>query len=298
MLGLPLPHRSTDELKLADWLELHALRSDDRNSSIGNLERALNRATVFNPEDNIALESKCVAVLNELQQRVKSADMAYPFEIDGSLLRLRANPEDFTAYVFCLCLSFFGWENKKGRRLFPDRLFEELSCIAARNFTGGEVVKFGFPRQDLPKGFAKAVDKLCLLIGECTGFKHQPLKSVKDYGLDVVAWRNFPDGFPSKLILFGQCATGIETKRKNKEVELQPHIFCQNWLMDQPVSPLIKAYFTPHRTESNKWEHLGRKAGIIFDRCRIAYLVHRTENLSKSNPYLEWIMSVLEKVEE
>lgn len=292
MRGLPLPHRPTDELKLADWLELHALLSDDKNSSVGDLERALNRATVFNPENDIALESKCVAVLNELQQRVKSADRAYPFVIDGTLLCLKSELESFIAYAFCLCLSYFGWENKKGRKLFPDRLFEELSCIAARNFTGDMSVKFGFPRQELPKNFAHAVDRLCYLIGECTGFNYQPSKAVKDYGLDIVAWRDFPDESSSKLILFGQCATGLE---KSKEVELQPDVFCGNWLLHQPVSPLIKAYFTPHRIESKSWETLGRRAGIIFDRCRIAYLAHELKSQSKHNPYVEWVISVLKK---
>lgn len=294
MLKLSLPDRPTNELKLADWLELYALRSDDGNSSMGDLERALNRATVFNPGDQVALESKCVAVLNELQRRLKSANLAYPFEIDGTLLRLKAGPENFVAYVFCLCLSYFGWENKKGRKLFPDRLFEELSSIAAKSFVGDNSVKFGFPRRELPKGFAQAVDKLCHLVGECAGFNHQPLKSVKDYGLDVVAWRDFPDGSSSKLILFGQCATGLE---KNKEVELQPEVFCKNWLLAQPISPLIKAYFTPHRIESTDWANLGRRAGIIFDRCRIAYLSHGTESLLKSNSYIEWAVSVLQKVE-
>lgn len=294
MPGLPLPSRSADKVRLADWLELLALRAADRNASIGDLEGALRRATIFHRNTNNSIENKCAEVIFELHQRAKAAARAYPFEIDGTLLRLRDDPENFIAYVFCLCLSYFGWENKKGRKLFPDRLFEELSCTAAKNFTGGDGVKFGFPRRELPKGFAQAADRICQLIGECTGFNQQPQKSVKDYGLDVVAWRNWPDGSSSKIILFGQCATGLG---KNKEVELQPEVFCGNWLLDQPVSPLIKAFFTPHRPESNEWANLGRRAGIIFDRCRIAYLTHGTNSLSKSNPYFEWTISVLKKVD-
>ena len=105
-------------------------------------------------------------------------------------------------------------------------------------------------------------------IGEGEGFRDKSSLASKDGGVDVVAWHDFPDGLPGKLLLFGACASGKDWE--DKIDELQPGPFCGEWMLDQPVSPLIKAFFTPHRIEQAYWSKHSRRGGILFDRCRIA----------------------------
>ncbi len=98
---LPLPESPTDRVELADWLEIHALVSPDGNSSRGDLERALRTAALFETNEYEAIERKCLEVFAELEDRTKAAREAYPFKIDGSLLKI-IDWREYPVYVFCL----------------------------------------------------------------------------------------------------------------------------------------------------------------------------------------------------
>ena len=106
MLSLPKKN-PTDTIQLADWLEIYALISGDRNSSRGDLESALRTASLFEPEGDEAIQRKILEVFQELDDRTRSAAEAYPFILNGGVLSLRGKWEEFPAYVFCLCLSYF-----------------------------------------------------------------------------------------------------------------------------------------------------------------------------------------------
>lgn len=292
MKVLPLPDVPTDGIQLADWLELSALIAADKNSSRGDLERALQTASIFDPEGSGSIDAKCLEVFFELEQRAKSADSAYPFEIKEPVIRLKSEIGDYLPYFFCLCLSFFRSEHKSGVQLFPRRMFENLACVAAQNFVGGEVVRFASPRDTIPSQFGKAVDVLCRRMGEGQGFRIQPTLSRQDDTLDVVAWRHFKDGLPGKLVLFGQCASGRNWEEKASE--LTPEVFCTSWMIKTPVNHPLKAFFVPHRVDPDRWEFISRRAGIVFDRCRIAYWASLSrEWLSQKVAMTKWCQKVL-----
>lgn len=288
MLALPYP--ATDALKLADWLELYALVSRDSNSSSGDLERALRRAAVLEA-DREDIERKYLEVFTELEARARSAKRAYPFKIKGALLELKSKIDDFPSYVFCLCLSFWRWKHPKGEPVFPRRMFEDLSSVAARNYVNGESVRFGFPRQTLMGTFGKAVKDLCALVREGSGYRTQSTRPRRDDKVDVVAWRHFPDKLPGKVVLFGQCASGADWESKIDE--LQPESFCKQWMLQAPVSPMVKALFIPHRVDPRQWEYINRRAGIVFDRCRLSYWVHQRGELTNRGQYIDWCRKVL-----
>jgi hypothetical protein len=281
----PLPFPSTDPIGLADWLEVIALLADDRSSSIGDLERALHRSAVLEVSGSReAVDEKCAEVFTELRERTYSAGDSYPFEVEGSVVRLRSRAEDFPAYIFCLCLSSLRTVQAKGEQVFPRRLFEDLACIAVRNYIGGKSVRFASPRVELPHHFGKAVAALCLRIGEGEGYRKQPPPRSQDRTLDVVAWKHFPDALPGKLIVFGQCASGANWR--GKVAELQPRVFCDHWMNDPPVSFVLKAFFIPHRIPSNHRKLVSREAGIVFDRCRLAFWVHQDKRGLKNRAEL------------
>ena len=298
---IPLPESPTDRLKLADWLEIYALISPDKNSSRGDLESVLRTASLLEGED--AIEKKCLEVFREIEDRKKAAGHGYPFRLEGSVLRT-SDWTEYPAYVFCLCLSYFGCNESQGSKSFPRRWFEHIARDAAQHYIGGEAVRFGSPRlkAELPTKFEGAIGEICRKLKEGEGYKNGGLSGRKDDGVDVVVWKHFPDELPGKLILFGNCASEADWEG-SKRTELTPEAFCSDWMIDPPRCQIVKSLFIPHRVEAKRFLPHLRRAGIIFDRCRISYwsyFVGSTSAQKKGNrffdysPLVEWSMKQLQ----
>lgn len=277
---LVLPDSPTAALPLADWLELQAILSPDGNSSRGDLESALRSLSAFEGNNNDAVEQKIMEVFNEVESRSRAADRAYPFTLDygrNGVIELKSQWTDFPAYTFCLCLSYFGWDPHATRDINPPKLFEHVSCLAARQYLHGEAIGFGSPRKQLPSSFASAVEQLCQLIGEGEGYSQYPTLNRQDDTLDLVAWKDFADRLPGKLLMFGQCAAGKDWEKKLPE--LQPDVFVKLWMRRSPVSPIMRSFFVPHRADDQDWWRLySAKGGIFFDRCRVAFWAHDAQD--------------------
>ena len=158
---LALPDSPTAALLLADWLELQAILSPDGNSSRGDLESALRPLSAFAGNNDDAVEQKINEVFIEVESRSRAAGRAYPFTLDyrrNGVIELKAQWTDFPAYTFCLCLSYFGWDTHATKEIDPPKLFEHVSCLAAKQYLHGEVIGFGSPRKQLPSSFASAVE--------------------------------------------------------------------------------------------------------------------------------------------
>lgn len=297
----PLPTPATDPILLADWVELCAFKSADGNYSMGDLERALESSGVMEASadapaeegaDPEAIATKCVDVFHELEARAAGAAEAYPFTLsERGLLQFAIQADTFSPYMFCLCLSYFRVNQVRGVRVFPRRLFEDLSCAAARNYVDGKALRFASPRADLPRAFRPALHQICTLVGEGT-VRERPGRP-GNAKLDVVAWRDFPDKNTGKLLLFGQCASGIDWD--SKLGELQPETFCGSWLSTQPVSRIIRAFFTPHRISATAWEDANRAGGLFFDRCRLAYWVNKAGLQRDEGPFMDWYKNLVQK---
>jgi len=257
---LSLPSDVTDPLSLADWLEILALKSADRNSSHGDLYQALKR---LDPEN---VDEICRETMMEVGERARAAGDGYPFDFSGSLLRLKGKWEDHLPYIFCLFLSYCEDKKKKVPGLKHEQMFEQLSCVAVRSYLGGEVLHFGFPRVAPPKGFAGALRNVCGQVSEWNPTSNGTAK-IKDGGLDLVAWKCFPDRKIGKLVLFGHCASGRDWPDKINE--LDPEDFCNTWLSGQK-SPVVKTFFIPYRLPAEDFDRRAISAKLFFDRCRIA----------------------------
>lgn len=285
MLPLPTP---TDEINLADWMELCALVSQDTNFSLGDAERVLRQsATIVDAR----IEEVLAEISYELRYRETAAADAYAFEFSGTSIQLKAEPERYYHYIFCLCLSYFAWEADPEHNVFPARMFEQLSCLVAKSFVGGEAIRFAAPREGpVPTAFRDAVDYLCRHIGEGEGMLDIDESVGQDDTLDVVAWRDFPDRAAGKLLLFGQCAAGRNWRSKISD--LQPRDFSDKYMQQAPSSNLLKALFIPHRIVDRQWRKRTVEAKLIFDRCRIAYWAHR--GAGNGNAFTHWYTQVLE----
>ncbi len=296
MIRLKLPE-AANPLDWADWLELVALVSPERRSGIAAVERNLKRLSRFDSErtiqQNSSVEAVCADVSGELERRAVAAGGAYPFRLDGGELVFSGDIKTHAAYIFCLCLSWFGWKQKKGNKIFPRRMFEDLSKYAAAAFINGKALRFGSPRTELPASFREALLKMCVLIGEGRVREIDGHIDAQDDTLDLIAWRDFPDGVEGKLFLVGQCASGRDWESKKRELDAEA--FFDDWFVERPPSlrGMRIGFFIPHRVPRSKWVRITRRAGIIFDRCRIAYWSHSSSSFTNKNPYADWSAKTL-----
>ncbi len=286
--SIPMPSDITNPIVLADWLELIALTAADGNASHGDLQRVLNRLSVDN------LDTLCTDSMRELNRRVIAAGDNYPFTFSGTLLKMKNDWQSYTPYVFCLLLSYCDEKQKKIKGLLHEVMFEQLSCIAAKRYIGGDVLRFGHPRDTLPSGFLDALTKVCGAVGEWSYPRSGKSLRKKDGGLDLVAWKHFPDRQIGKLILFGHCASGDNWDDKINE--LQPNDFCSRWLSGDK-SPIVKTFFIPHRLTPEVFEDRAISAKLFFDRCRIAYWAPNDDFRQITTGYsVRWCENLLARV--
>ncbi len=292
MANFSLPSDLTDQIILSDWLELLAIISPDNNASHGDLERELTRAGVDNGD------TICNSTLGELNQRVIAAGNNYPFTFSGSLLKLKNGWQSFTPYIFCLLLSYCDDAKKKVAKINHEVMFEYLSCLAAKKYIDGEVLRFGSPRKNdpLPSGFLNAMTDVCGAVGEWSCSTASNTLRKKDGGLDLIAWKPFPDRQIGKLILFGHCASGNNWHSKINE--LQPGDFCSRWLGGDK-SPIVKSFFIPYRVTTEVFADRAISAKLFFDRCRIAlWAVNDEFSRITKNENIRWCKQVLKKINQ
>lgn len=283
------PVATASQERLADWMELYALQSADGNSSFQDLVQVIRRsatAEALPMSDSEADQadagselSQEVAerALSEIDNRVRACGEGteiYPFDNQGEYIQLRPGGEN-SVYMFELLLTHFGIG--AGPKKIPGaRLFEDLSAKAAESYLGGASLgararNFGFPRRILPAGFKAALAQLCQELGEGSPNEAFPkFNDQKDGKLDLVAWRDFADRKPGKLIAFGQCAAG-DSQWVDKAKELDVRGFCKMWLRDPILVDPMKMFFVPWCVERDDWPSAAIFGGILFDRCRIAH---------------------------
>jgi len=284
----PAPLSVTDPVEdLADWLEIRTFRDRDGNSSHVELLRALRMSgteDALDEEDETdagyerwedPYEAAVESAFTEIEDRFNACGAErgmYPFELEEDCIAL-AKETRASVYTFLLLLSRYG-HSAGSKNAEGAKLFEEVCAKVAEEYIGGAHISvksrvFGFPRRVLPARFEDALQKLCDELQEGTGPRDRPTSSdQKDAKLDIVAWRDFDDARPGKLIIFGQCATGRNWNQKLSD--LQPSVWCDFWMQDRPAVLPVPMFFVPHRVSLRDWLRSSFFGGILFDRCRIA----------------------------
>lgn len=313
------PSESDSRSRLADWLEYQAVLGATIEVSFATLSNAFDlesdAAVVpreFGTGDTDELFDNSIAdiereharsrLFDELEFRARVLGDAYPFALDmrASTLRLdslgSADEAGRMIYIFCLLTSLFRRGLLQPRKLYKDlegqipNCFQICSCVAAGGFTEGEVASFGFPRVT-GDDFLPALKKAYVRFGYGSvrdvippGFDD----SVKDGGIDVIAWRDHPDQWGGKFYVIGQCASGENWKSKSvNEFVKTLHI---EWFATQPARFFWPCMFIPfclydeieddenyHAAVKNKHWVAETKFGTVFDRLRLAYYAHRCQ---------------------
>jgi hypothetical protein len=243
---------------LADWLELLALSSPKRESSILSLSDVNDITQDTEAEDigdfDAAIEAIISRVTTEIEDRVKCLQTAYPFRINdaGTLLTVTDTIDIGTAvYLFCLLMSHVSHSPLLGNFDLTNEaqtgrdVFQICATLSAAGYCDGPAVSFGWPRRDR-SGFAAKLAETYNSFGDGTP-RAIPLpgapEHIKDGGIDVIGWRTARDGLPGTFYLLGQAASGYNwhTKTVLKDIDN----FHWAWFEVQPVSQATGAMFVP-----------------------------------------------------
>ena len=333
-INSPLP--TDTRSKLADWIEIAALGLPRRTATRADL---LGLFDLLDDADEHTLETDEVTgekleteileddralfvdnVLDELEFRLGALADHYPFEIQVrgqqwsiTLKSAVVSNEDAAArdcYIFCLLTSAIRDQFLSGTNLDPLKQaiafqFQAISTEAAADVVGGEAISFGWPR---PCGTAfqpmlfEVSKKLRL---------GKPLDAVplwsknreKDAGVDVIAWREFVDSRPGKLVLLGQVASGNNWTEKTVTSDIPGFM---SWFSEIPTHHYIPAIFIPfpqHHdcqgrdnasfddvAHAEAWQR-EREFGLVVDRLRIVGAAAR--NLLKTDAHRRTVLEGL-----
>jgi hypothetical protein len=156
----------------------------------------------------------------------------------------------------------------------PAELFETLASKAVEKYLRCSVIRMGAPRRPpVPSKLSKALEYVANDLGEIIGSGDVEKHDSGDDGVDLIGWQTFGDARPSQLMILAQCAIGTDWRDKRDAVSLalwRRHI---DW-----HSKPLKGFAVPfHHEEGNSWRETAARAGIIFDRLRIAKLVSASE---------------------
>ncbi len=279
----------SDVLRLYDFMEdeEHGIENDDATDE--ELDREiLEEDRTWCADD----------VLSEIEYRLEVLGDAYPFTIETRgqqwrLLEADTNPDNRieaarTCYLFCLLVSAIRDERIHGgtvaalSRSMPNH-FQAIATKAAAEVLNGEAVSFGWPRPE-GSGFRSALMDASQQMRLGKPLDAVPLWSdgqEKDAGIDVIAWRDFRDGRPGKLVMLGQVASGHDWTKKSVKNETYRFF---DWFSQRPTEHFIPSIFIPfpqhHDCQTHndatfeevavaKAWHQERGFGLIVDRLRI-----------------------------
>ncbi len=308
---------SLDETRsqMADWVELLSVTRPDQGAARGDILRLYRfledrpaDPQVYSPtnsegepeildQDRVRIADD---ILEEIDYRSTVLDSDYPFKLSRLGEQWWVCPEintegrteiAHTCYLLCLCISVI-----RDGRISPDDVvhlnqpmphrFQAVATAAARKILDGQAIWFGWLRPD-SSGFRQALhevsSKMCLR-GNSGTPPYGASGQEKDAGIDIVAWRDFRDGWPARPVILGQVASGRNWTTKS--VKYDPNRFL-NWFSPKPFEHFIPSLFIPfplhHECTTgegkpfedaayeNAWR-LEQSLGLVIDRLRIVEL--------------------------
>lgn len=251
--------------QLADWIEVLLTIRGERVLGIDALQGYLNKQFGVPP-------TQLSLALDEMSRRASLLGNLYPFRIFDDLAVSGTTTGPVTPYLTLNLLSSGSLARQNNNKPTAEMaiIFEDLVVAASTGFfgPGGGAVRFGWPSEDgRPQDFGQAISWLCHKLGvaEGPGFR-RPTR--KDGGVDVVAWRHFPDGRPGFPIMLIQCT--LQGNLTEKSLDIDTRIW-GSWLqmLVDPTTVLA----TPQAVGSGVlWDELTVR-NLLLERIRIAGLI-------------------------
>jgi hypothetical protein len=249
---------------IADWIELSALSQSDNATGFDKLR------SVVGEELGIPLQRVDVAI-NLLKRRYEILGMVYPFEIK-TVGMVRRQEWAALPYTYLLRISSgtdHSFSLSTGTN--SDRVvnFEKLVVFAMQSLlgSGSKALRFGFPSEDRPVEFPKAIEWLSKRMGINSGQAYRPPRR-KDGGVDVVAWRPFRDrrnGFPVYLV---QVTCERSYSHKIYDVDLR---LWSGWL-NLDADPVSVLAVPTTISAGEEWNEISSRV-VVLERTRICELL-------------------------
>lgn len=271
MIILPNTDAST---ALADWIEASLLKHSGRHYRISDttILDVLQEAESDEPDALLA------NIISTVASRNRMAGDAYPIERDGLGFVRKGEWSRYLPYSFMLMTSlnqiYVELRFTRGTAARPAEYFENLTSIAIQQYLKCSVVRIGAPRRSpVPATFPRALEYALEQLNEPLGERDLVKHNSGDDGVDLIGWQSFEDGRESQAILLAQCAIGNDWRDKLDAINLEMwrrHI-------DWHATPL-RGFAVPFQVEHGAlWREASARAGIVFDRLRIAKATHGTD---------------------
>ncbi len=235
----------------------------------------------------------------EVTRRAQVAPRTYPFSDPSgansdSLVRNEAI-DDFP-YQFLLWLSVSDRYRKERRTSAVEGPFDNLVKRALATYLGpgARAVRFAHPSSEgRPREFPKAIEWLAGLLSLSVGsLVARPAR--KDGGVDVVAWRPFPDERSAFLVVLCQCTVQSRWANKGENIVLNQWT---DWITlgAPPLKALAIPFVVPRGTDERweddeRWEEARRSVNMILDRYRLSGLV-RPEEAEQLEEMKAWVQA-------
>jgi hypothetical protein len=257
-----------DPVSLVDWLETSLLTQNTGRISDTAVIDVLSEADANDTDELLATITQIV------RARGNIVGPAYPFRRQGLGFARTGTWRQHLPYSFMLFTSlnqsYVELNYAGGAANRPAELFEVLAAKAVEKYLDCKVIRIGAPRRlPVPAQFPRALDYAVAELGEIIGRRDLEDHDSGDDGVDLIGWRSFGDLRASQAIIFAQCAIGTDWRDKRDGVSLEMWRRHIDW-----HSGPLKGFAVPfHHEAGNSWRETATRAGIIFDRLRIAKLV-------------------------
>lgn len=266
------PVLSASVYEFADYLEFLCLINGSEYSIINAVRQIDYISDETNNDQEIEddeLYDSLREALAEIDRRKVACRGRYPFDTMLNGIIPSSCDERFELiYTFLLLSTRLSMiDNKIANGEDGTVLFEQLSSIVAGEYFGNRSRNKVFGT-GVKGGFREKVKDVIKEIGEGVDYDdpEDSTHDEKDGGVDIVVWKPFADQNKGKLIGMGQCKTG--TSWRDEVGRLNPETFCSSYMKKMPFSKPVAMFFVAEIFRNNS-ETISRKAGILFDRCRI-----------------------------
>jgi hypothetical protein len=222
----------------ADWIEGSVLFAVD-SISRADIVDALVENNSYSNQD-FASEWTGV-VFAEIERRIKLLGAGSILGREGNRIRRLREWQECPAFAFCLVLSLQALYRKQIETACgldysqQGALFERL-CAESLRALDWEVAVVGWSKDSAETAFETKVSDLASALGSApllAGIAKWTPESTKDAGLDLVAWKGFPDGHEGRPICLVQCASGEDWPNKLHT----PNLATWNKLIDFATKP-------------------------------------------------------------
>jgi len=268
---------SRDVAAQADWVELSLIVTGNLRLGKSQLRERIEESA---PDLNEAeIEIAVGEIFTEVRRRQRAGGGLYPFVRDRTAISRRGLDDNLESLYAYLALNSAEPGFRKPVTGFTSgRVFEELVEVALKRWTGGEAIVFARAGPSDETGIRAAIKRL----GSRLSVETHPSRARRarnDHGLDVAAWRAFPDHRAGYPVLLCQCTVGWGLTRKAREVEKS------EWgkLLDIREGAFAAALAIPHVLipDYPHWRELRYATDLIVDRLRLLVLLDGT-----SQPWL------------